>query len=416
MTPLRVRPAVAVGAALGRLLVAAPGMLPRSALLATGAAVVATLIGMGLGAAVGAVHDRFSAPAGRQPAPVSGLHAGVIAAVVAVAVGFSIRHESVVRAAVGAAPIGWWWALAVTIVPVAAAVAVVAVPPRVWAAATLAGTLAAGSLVWSASARADGPDVPARAEMLYSSLRDGGDFTRRAERLVDRWADDGGLSARAVVVAVPTGSGWVDTATVDGFVRQFAGSVRVLALQYDDVPSWRALVSAPDRASDSAIALLAALERRLAPLPSSRRPRVYLAGQSLGAVGADAARRWAQRTGSAQTGTIPTGTILTGTILAGVPAGTVPEVRSCERRVVLANHDDPVTVFSPALLWRPPASDEAARFHPWLPVASMVATALDLIGSLAVPVGHGHRYGLEQGSAAARLPAGCQPIGPRAAS
>lgn len=430
----RVRPAVAVGALAGRLLALAPGAMPRSMLIAVTAGVLLTLLGMGVGAALGAIRDRSVA---RPPAPVTGgwLAAGLLAT--GVAVGVAARHEIVVRAAVDAPPIGIGWILAVTSAPVIAAVAAVIIHPRVWAATALITAVAAVGLRMPGPAEAARPDVPERPALVYGLLTEPGSLQARAARLVDRWVDADGLDRRAVVIAVPTGSGWVDAGTVDGVQRHFDGSAAVLALQYDDVPSWQAFVSSPDAAGDSAIAVLRAVDRRLAAVPPAQRPRVYLVGQSLGAVGADAARAWAARTG----------THLDGTVLAGPPAGTVEALPACAPRVVLANRDDPVTVFGTALLWRParPFADRntaagntadrntpdsntadsntadsstAGRYtaddgdrRPWLPVVSMIGTLLDLPGALAVPIGHGHRYGAEQGLAIGRLPGGCGTAG-----
>ena len=414
---LRIRPAVAIGALTGRLLALAPGTMPRSTLVAVVAGVLLTLAGTGIGAAVGAIRDRGT---DRRPAPVTGgwLAAGLM--MIGVAVGVAARNEVAIRAAVGAPPIGAGWVVAVMTAPIAAAAFAVMVRPRVWAATALVGAAAITSLQVPGHAEASRPNVPDGPGMIYGLLTDPGSLQTRADRIADRWVAAGGVGRRAVVIAVPTGSGWVDSGAVDGVQRYFGGSVSVLALQYDDVASWKAFVSSPDAAGDSAIAVLRAVDQRLDEVPAQRRPRVYLVGQSLGAVGADAARAWATRTGVR----------LDGTVLAGPPTGTVEELPACARRVVLANRDDPVTAFGTALLWRPAGDhrdvtddghpDDGDRQPtaelPWLPVVSMIGTALDLPGALAVPTGHGHRYGVEQGLAIGRLPAGCQPIMPRAAS
>ncbi|ALG84101.1 alpha/beta-hydrolase family protein [Gordonia phthalatica] len=397
---LRVRPAVAIGALVGRLLALAPGVMPRSTLIAVAAGVLLTLVGMGVGAAAGAVRNRL---VDDRPDPVTGVWLAVGLMASGVAVGVAARHEIAVRAALDVPSIGIGWVLAVTTVPMIAAVLAVTIRPRVWAATVLVGAVALTALRTPGPADAARPDVPDSPAMIYSLLTEPGSVQTRADRLVDRWVDAGGLDRRAVVVAVPTGSGWVDAGTVDGVQRRFDDSVTVLALQYDDVASWKAFVSSPDAAGDSAIAVLRAVDRRLDAVPPQRRPRVYLVGQSLGAVGADAARAWAVRTGAH----------VDGTVLAGPPAGTVEALPSCARRVVLANRDDPVTAFSEALLWRPAdrtldaePTDDGDR-QPWLPVVSMIGTVLDLPGALDVPTGHGHRYGVEQGLAIGRLPAGC---------
>ncbi|MBM7366852.1 alpha/beta-hydrolase family protein [Gordonia hydrophobica] len=398
----RIRPAVAIGALVGRLLALAPGAMPRSMLVATAAGVLLTLVGMGVGALVGAVLDSRRDRVRRHRAqPVSGtvLAAGLLA--VGVALGIAVRHEVEIRAATGAAPIGVGWVVTVTAVPLLAAVAAVIVRPRTWAALGLAGVIAVTALQVPGPAAAAPPDVPAGPAMLYSPLTEPGSVASRADRLVQRWVDDGGLDQRAVVIAVPTGSGWVDAGAVEGVQRHFADSVRVLGLQYDDVASWKAFVSSPDAAGNSASALLGAVDRRLAAVPPQQRPHVYLIGQSLGAVGADAARRWAAENG----------VHLDGTVLAGPPASSIEPLPACAPRVVLANRDDPVTAFSTALLWRPNDDRQRAGTPPWLPVVSLIGTALDLPGALDVPTGHGHRYGVEQGLAIGRLPGGCPTAG-----
>ncbi|MFC3241364.1 alpha/beta-hydrolase family protein [Gordonia humi] len=254
------------------------------------------------------------------------------------------------------------------------------------------------------------PDVPTSELLTYSRLDDRG-FDARAEALVDAWAAAGGAGQDAVVVGVPTGSGWLDSAAVDGFDRRFRGSVRFVSMQYSQVPSWQAYVRSSDGATRSAIAVVRALDHRLHD--GGRRPAVYLYGQSLGAIGADAARAWAQRND----------VDIAGTVVSGAPAGTIEALPGCARRVSIANATDPVAEFSASLLWRP-ADDDGTRTVgvepsirvPWTPVVSLFGAALDLAVSLNGPVGTGHHYGVEQGLAVAQMPRGCQPTGPRAAS
>lgn len=194
----------------------------------------------------------------------------------------------------------------------------------------------------------------------------------------------GGLRQRAVVIAVPTGSGWVDAAAVRGFEERFAGSVRILAVQYSEVPSWQAYVRSPASAGESAIALLDAVVTTL----RGHRPEVYLYGQSLGAIGADAARQWSAAHHHP----------LTGSVLVGYPGGHPAGVDPT--RTVINNASDPVARLGFSLLWKPAASaahqTENVPAPPWLPGLSALATVIDLFGSLDVPSGFGHRYGPEQ--------------------
>ncbi|WP_026918263.1 alpha/beta-hydrolase family protein [Gordonia shandongensis] len=406
----------AVGALTGWLLSLSPGMLPRSAPVAAGVGTVLILVGAAIGAAGAAVlarrrreEDRYGDRPGVSGVPgVSGLAVTVGLIVAGAALGLSVRHEVAVRAALDAPGIGLRWVLVVALTPLSVAAAAFTVPIRVLTATGLIGTIVAAAMLMPGPADARAPDVPDRAIIDYGPLPAGSARTHpglaeRARTLVDDWERRGGITQRAVVVAVPTGSGWLDAATVDGIDRAFHGSVRVLALQYDDAPSWQSYLQSPDAAGASAVAVLRTVAARLRAVPERARPRVYLVGQSLGAIGADHARRWASEHRVA----------VAGTVLAGVPAGALHDAPSTTPRTVIANPDDPVTVFEPALLWRP------AERSSWLPVVSFIGTAVDLLGSLNVPVGHGHRYGSLPDAAVpdtADPDKPVQPIGPRAAS
>jgi uncharacterized membrane protein len=226
---------------------------------------------------------------------------------------------------------------------------------------------------------------------LYGELDNKG-ITRRADALVDRWQAGGGMHRDAVVIAVPTGSGWVDPDALVGFESRLSGDVGIIALQYSDIPSWQAFMSSSAPARDSAIAVTAAVIDAVNRSPFPHRPTIYLYGQSLGAVGADTARRWAavHRPGT-----------LCHTVLAGAPAGSATV--SAPSTTVLANGSDPVVRWSPQLLWQPPVLAPGITHDlptpPWLPVAGFVQASADLIGALSFSAGHGHQYGTEQGYA-----------------
>lgn len=394
----RPHPAIIVGAVSGWAIALSPGQLPRPALLIAVVGAALAVIGMAIGGLI-ARRSRGRTASGE-------FVAGTTVVAGALLVG-ALWWQTQTSADVGASPPGVGWVATVACVPVAVAVAVLRLPARVWAVGAIIVALVAGPTAYANAA----PDVPADPRLTYSHLTDES-VDSRGQEIVTEWAASDGPDQDAVVVAVPTGSGWIDSAAVQGFVRRFDGSVSFLALQYSEVPSWQAYVRSPDSAGQSAIALLRALDSRLAAMPDP--PRVYLYGQSLGAVGADAARAWAHRTG----------VDVDGTVLAGAPAGTVESLPACAPRVSMVNATDPVADFQVSLLWRAPHhADGTATVGarpsmraPWTPVASFVATALDLVVSLDGPVGSGHHYGLEQGLAVTQMPSGCQSTGPRAAS
>jgi uncharacterized membrane protein len=221
------------------------------------------------------------------------------------------------------------------------------------------------------------------AVRAYVGLDEAGGPDGRSRLAVRRLAARGGFERGNLVIAFPTGSGWVDPVGVRALERRFAGDVATVAVQSTYLPSWAALMVARRDNEDGARALVVAVANRLAAMPAGERPRLYLLGQSLGVLAATA---------------VPAGSaaaqLVCGATWTGPPGGEVPDLPGS---VVVANVDDPVVSWERSLLWRRPA---AYPGRVWLPGLSYLATGIDTIGALGAPAGHGHRYGPEQG----RLP------------
>ena len=214
---------------------------------------------------------------------------------------------------------------------------------------------------------------------VYVGIDSAPDLDARVQLAVRELERTGGLARDNVVVAVPTGSGWIDANAVAGLERRFGDDVAVVGIQYSYAPSWATFVFGRDEAIAAATALYDAVAERIASLPV--RPRLYVYGQSLGSVGGSAAL---QHGGAC------------GALWAGPPAGT-----AVGDAAVLANSSDPVVRWSPRLAVAPPdlsAVRADAPAPPWLPVVSFVQTTVDLFDALETPAGHGHRYGTDQGT------------------
>jgi uncharacterized membrane protein len=193
----------------------------------------------------------------------------------------------------------------------------------------------------------------------------------------------GGFDRGHVVVAAPTGSGWIDANAVAGFESVYGGDVALVAVQYSSTPSWVTFVLDRDAAIDAAAALVAAVRSHLDTLDPAHRPQLHVYGQSLGAVGVAAAFDGGTAPGRCEA------------LLAGPPAGSV----RAEGGTVLANSSDPVIRWQPSLLWSPPDLSRArvdAPLPAWLPVIGFLQTTVDLLFALDAAPGHGHRYGPDQ--------------------
>ncbi|WP_307828265.1 alpha/beta-hydrolase family protein [Antrihabitans sp. YC2-6] len=230
---------------------------------------------------------------------------------------------------------------------------------------------------------ASGSDVA--SVRVYAGIDSAPDLNSRVALAIRELERSGGLLRSNVVVAIPTGSGWIDSNAVTGFERRFADDVAVVGVQYSYAPSWATFLFGRAESEAAAQALYTAVAARIAAIPADQRPKLYIYGQSLGSVGGAAALH--ARAGET-----------CGALWAGPPAGSVDTTGA----TVLANSSDPVVRWSPSLLFEPPALDHVRVDAPapqWLPVVSFVQTTVDLLGALDAPAGHGHRYGTDQGTA-----------------
>lgn len=213
-------------------------------------------------------------------------------------------------------------------------------------------------------------------------------FAARAERpgpgavvdlAVERLVADGGLAQRAVVVVLPTGSGWVNEDAIAAVEAELDGDVALVSAQAGDLPSWFYFLFDQEPAVRSAADLVGGVLREVRGLPADARPDVYVLGESLGALAGQAAVR-----------ALPAGADeVCGVLWAGVPGATSsghPRERS------LLNVDDPVAYLSLRTALRPPSGWPAV----WLPLLSYGTTWLDTNASLRPVDGHGHQYGPEQ--------------------
>lgn len=222
---------------------------------------------------------------------------------------------------------------------------------------------------------------PVGAVRAYAAITDSADTRTRARLAVDRLVAAGGFTRGHLLVAIPTGSGWVNPEFVAGTERRFGADVATVSMQYDTRPSWVAFLINRDGAIDGASALLNAVAERVSALPEAQRPQVHVVGESLGATAGIAALR--------DPAAAPVRGLVCSTFWLGIPGG---ESRTgLPRETVAANADDPVVHAGPSMLFTP--TDDG---RPWLPVVSFVHAGADFIESLAVPAGSGHRYGSDQ--------------------
>lgn len=217
----------------------------------------------------------------------------------------------------------------------------------------------------------------------YAGLQSAEDPATRAALAADDMVRAGGLAKSAVVVTIPTGSGWVDGAAAAAFERHFAGDVAEVGMQYSNAPSWVGYVFDPAVADDAAGALVDAVSERIASLPAADRPALYVYGESLGAAaGSDAVAESPVARG-----------MLCGALWVGPPAEFDDPVP--RRSTLVTNETDPVPHWSPSLAVAPPGGQDPAS-PPWIPGVSFLQASIDIVVARSGPAGTGHVYGHDQ--------------------
>lgn len=225
---------------------------------------------------------------------------------------------------------------------------------------------------------------PVGAVRAYAGLSDSADDATRARIAVDRLVAAGGLTRGHVLVAIPTGSGWVNPEFVAGTEKRFGADVATVSMQYDNRPSWLAFLLDKQGAIDGARVLLDTVVDEVALLPEADRPQIHVVGESLGATAGQAALLTDGTGGDALRSAV------CSTFWLGTPGG---HRTGLPHETIAANADDPIVHASPSMAFVP-----TGEGRPWLPVVSAVHAGADVVGALAVPFGSGHRYGADQPS------------------
>lgn len=114
--------------------------------------------------------------------------------------------------------------------------------------------------------RANGETAQERADLALAEL-----MRRRA------------FEREVLVVASPTGTGWLDPGSHDPLEYMHGGDIATVAVQYSYLQSPLALILETDTGLDQATALLETVHRHWQTLPPDDRPRLYVHGLSLGA-------------------------------------------------------------------------------------------------------------------------------------
>jgi uncharacterized membrane protein len=265
---------------------------------------------------------------------------------------------------------------------------------------------------------------------VYVGLQIGDTERERAALALEELQRVDAFERSVLVVAMPTGTGWLDPAAMDSLEYLHHGDVATVALQYSYLSSPLALIVEPDRGSAAADAILAAIYNYWTTLPRESRPRLYLHGLSLGALNSESSVDLFEILGDPINGALwsgpPFANPLWRSFTANRNPGTtawLPEYRDgstvrfmnqygypegaefapwgAMRIVYLQYASDSVSFFSPLGFYREPAWMKDPRgpdISPelrWYPVVTMLQLLVDMAFATTTPLGYGHLYAPE---------------------
>jgi uncharacterized membrane protein len=265
---------------------------------------------------------------------------------------------------------------------------------------------------------------------IYAGLASASGAEAQATLAVRDLQRAGGFGRKNLLVVTTTGSGWVDPALVDSFEYLSGGDCATVAIQYSYLPSWVSYLVDQSKALAAGRALFDAVYGAWAKLPPGHRPKLFVAGESLGSFGGEAAftgeNDLANRTSGALFAGPPNFNALFREFTDNREAGS-PEVQPVyqDGRIVRFANDpttsipprgqpwngsrilymlhpsDPIVWWSPHLIWSEPdwisqaPGKDVLKGIIWLPFLTFWQITADLPFSTGVPGGHGHTYTTE---------------------
>jgi uncharacterized membrane protein len=235
----------------------------------------------------------------------------------------------------------------------------------------------------------------------------------------------GGFERSVLVLATPTGSGWIDPAGQDTVEYLMRGDIATVAVQYSYLNSPLALMMKGAYGAETARAVFREIYGHWTTLPAESRPRLFLNGMSLGSLNSDLSfnlmdiiddpfdgvlwvgppfrnESWRRMTRERDPGSpawLPR-------YRNGAVVRFINESSGAERGygrwgdfriVVLQYASDPITFFEPRAAWRAPSWMQGPRgtgVTPdlrWFPIVTMLQLGADTLVGTA-PTGFGHEY------------------------
>jgi uncharacterized membrane protein len=261
---------------------------------------------------------------------------------------------------------------------------------------------------------------------VYVGLASKETIEERAKLALEELIRVGGFDRSVLVIATPTGTGWLDPGAVDTIEYMHSGDTAIVSMQYSYLPSWITILVDPRRSRDSAQALFDKIYDYWKALPESRRPKLYVHGLSLGSLGSEASADLFTVFEDPIQGGVWSGPPFPSTVWSRITRYRNPDTpiwlpkfrdgsmlrftgreNSLEtgglrwgpmRFVYIQHASDPMSFFSPDLLYRSPSwlagerGPDVSPYLLWCPIVTFLQTGFDLPMATSIPTGYGHNY------------------------
>lgn len=261
---------------------------------------------------------------------------------------------------------------------------------------------------------------------IYVGLAQGSDPVVRAQLALDEMIRTGAFERKILIVASPTGTGWMDPASYDALEYMHDGDIATVAAQYSYLQSPLALIFETDSGLEQATALMQAVYEHWVSLPQGQRPRLYMHGMSLGAWSSMYAFNTFQMMNEPIDGALWVGPPFPSTLWnqansarRASSAYVLPEIDEGQviryssqfampersgnpwgriRVLFLQYASDPIVFYTPSSLWREPvwirepAAPDVSPALSLTPIVTQLQLAVDMALATVPPDGFGHSY------------------------
>ena len=261
---------------------------------------------------------------------------------------------------------------------------------------------------------------------VYAGLRAADSPEEQAQKALADLIRMGAFSRSTLVIATPTGTGWVDNNGIAPLEYMHDGDVATVGVQYSYLESPFSLVLEPGRSQASAAAVFRTIYRYWKGLPEDSRPRLYLFGLSLGSLASEDSPPMHAWLGDSFDGAVWSGPPFRNRIWRAIQrdrdegspswrpvfedgvnfrvighggdATEAPADWGRVRMVYVVYPSDAIVFFEESMFYRQPEwlhaprGEDVSPLLRWYPIITALQVGIDMMLSAEVPPGHGHDY------------------------